>query len=346
MNDARYAFGVVIGRFQPFHNGHLELINAAFAQCDRVIVVLGSARSARTTKNPWRAEEREEMIRASLRSEQLERLHLVHVRDYFNNDNLWISDVQGRVGEIVDDPEEEICLFGCAKDENTSAYLRSFPQWQEEQLLQSIRPIDATEIRRRYFEETDDWAELVPEPVADALRTFARGSHFDPLVEEHRYLQDYRRRWESAPFMPTFVTTDVVVVKSGHVLAVRRRAQPGKGSLALPGGFVKPNETLLRGAIRELKEETKITMKASELRERVVDTKVFDYPFRSLRGRTITHAYLIDLGTGDLPVVKGSDDAERALWLPFFEAIAREQEWFEDHIHIVMHFLQSGHRVA
>lgn len=346
MNDAQYAFGVVIGRFQPFHNGHLDLINAAFAHSDQVIVVLGSARSARTTKNPWRAEEREEMIRASLRGEQLERLHIVHVRDYFNNDNLWISDVQGRVGEIVDDPEEEICLFGHAKDESTSAYLRSFPQWQEEQPTGIARTINATEIRRRYFEEEPDWSELIPEPVVAILEAFRKSSHFAGLVEEHRYLRDYRARWESAPYMPTFVTTDVVVIKSGHVLAVRRRAQPGKGLLALPGGFVKPTETLLKGAIRELKEETKIALKPSELRERVADSKVFDYPYRSLRGRTITHAYLIDLGDGDLPAVKGADDAERAMWLPFFEAIAREEEWFEDHIHIVMHFLQSGHRVS
>ncbi len=344
MNDARYAYGVVIGRFQPFHDGHLSLVNAAFAQSDRVIIVIGSARGARTVKNPWRAEEREEMIRAALRPEHQERLDVVHVRDYFNNDNLWLSEVQGKVKEIVEDPEEEICLFGNAKDESTS-YLRSFPQWQDQQ-PGSLQRVSATEIRRDYFEGGSDWTKLVPPPIASHMETFRSSRHFAALVEEYRYLRDYRKLWEGAPYEPTFVTTDSVVVRSGHVLAVRRRSYPGKGLLALPGGFVRPNETLLKGALRELREETKIQVKVAELRERVASVKVFDYPNRSLRGRTITHAYYIDLGEGELPRVKGSDDAERALWLPFFEAIAREEEWFEDHLHIVMHFLQSGHRAS
>jgi bifunctional NMN adenylyltransferase/nudix hydrolase len=73
-----------------------------------------------------------------------------------------------------------------------------------------------------------------------------------------------------------------------------------------------------------------------------VDYKVFDYPKRSLRGRVITHAYLIDLGNGSLPQVKGSDDAEKAIWMPLNEFYSREEEFFEDHFHIINYFAGSA----
>jgi bifunctional NMN adenylyltransferase/nudix hydrolase len=71
-------------------------------------------------------------------------------------------------------------------------------------------------------------------------------------------IEKYKESWKAAPFPPTFVTVDAVVVQSGHVLLVKRKAMPGAGLWALPGGFLNQEETLLDGAIRELKEETKI----------------------------------------------------------------------------------------
>ena len=53
---------VLIGRFQPFHNGHLALLEQALQVAQQVIVVLGSAHQARSPKNPWVWEERRKMI--------------------------------------------------------------------------------------------------------------------------------------------------------------------------------------------------------------------------------------------------------------------------------------------
>jgi bifunctional NMN adenylyltransferase/nudix hydrolase len=73
----------------------------------------------------------------------------------------------------------------------------------------------------------------------------------------------------------------------------------------------------------------------------IKDSKVFDYPRRSLRGRIITHAFLIDLGTGTLPIVKGSDDADKSWWMSLSEFFTREEEFFEDHFHIIQYFIGS-----
>lgn len=164
-----------------------------------------------------------------------------------------------------------------------------------------------------------------------------------------------------SPYPPVFVTVDVVVVQSGHLLVVERANLPGKGLWALPGGFLNPNERALDGAIRELIEETGIRLvegKRSKeitediLRNAVRKQQVFDHPDRSLRGRTITIAFYIRLDdTKPLPKVKGQNvpdyesdgqtivETAWAKWIPINEARARTEKWFEDHNPIVDTFL-------
>lgn len=58
--------GVIIGRFQPFHNGHLLLIRQILRECNEVLIVVGSAQQNYTFANPFTAGERILMIRKSL----------------------------------------------------------------------------------------------------------------------------------------------------------------------------------------------------------------------------------------------------------------------------------------
>jgi len=181
---------------------------------------------------------------------------------------------------------------------------------------------------------------MVAAPVFCAMEVFAKTPEFNRLYKEHQHIQDYKAQWVGAPFPPTFVTVDAVVICSGHVLVVRRKGALGNGLIALPGGFLNTNETIVNGCLRELREETSIKIHVNELRKHIVDERVFDHPTRSLRGRTITHAVYIDLGRGELPPVKGTDDADKAWWMPLAELHAREAEFFEDHAHIVQRFIR------
>ena len=58
----RFDVAVVIGRFQPVHNAHVEMLRRAGEQAERVIVVVGSAHKPRTYKNPWVSRERAAML--------------------------------------------------------------------------------------------------------------------------------------------------------------------------------------------------------------------------------------------------------------------------------------------
>ena len=239
-----------------------------------------------------------------------------------------------------------ITIIGFEKDA-TSWYLKGFPQWDFVPFY-SKETTSATDVRAKLFQSTEvseKTFEYLPIPFATAnylMEWFRKNPEIvDSLIKENIFLQEYRKKWDKAPFKPTFVTVDAVVVKSAHVLLVRRGRNPGKGLLALPGGFLNQEEEIEDAALRELREETKIKVSDDELRNSIETSRVFSHPGRDLRGRTITHAYLIDLGIGDLPLVKGSDDADEALWVPLAEVHDRAEEFFGDHYAIITNLVHS-----
>lgn len=58
-----FELGLIVGRFQTFHNGHKYMIDRACAVCDRVGVFVGSSQESRTFKNPFTFEMRRDMLR-------------------------------------------------------------------------------------------------------------------------------------------------------------------------------------------------------------------------------------------------------------------------------------------
>lgn len=344
----KFDFLCYIGRFQPFHNGHAAIVEQALEDARYVIMVLGSANQPRTVKNPWTAQERMVMIQRALSPEQRERVFFVEVRDQLYNDQKWVADVQRAVEALVAATEpsgqvnQRIAIIGHIKDDS-SFYLKMFPQWG---LLEAgnVDGLHSTAIREAYFSPEQDViaAASLPSSVADYLTEFKASKLYEQLRKEYVFIRDYKAAWKDAPYPPYFVTVDAVVVHSGHVLMVRRRAEPGKGLWALPGGFVDVNERIRKAVIRELKEETRIKIPEPVLNGSIKDSAVFDHPDRSARGRTITHAFYFEFPYGELPVVKGADDADKAKWIPLSKLFEMEPMIFEDHLHIVSFFL-GGH---
>ena len=366
MTHRDYSAAVLIGRFQPFHNVHKALVEHALEVADKVVILVGSAHAAPTPKNPFTFEERKQMIFDSMGVEipglPSGRIFVEPIRDYFYSDDMWLAQVQAVVTDHIEDGET-VALMGNYKD-SSSYYLNFFPQW--EFVHPKIKSqMDATTIREVLFdvEFSTGWADkgvnvrmapdavskqnmffdtMVPAPVADFLKGFTTTERFVNLTEEFKANRAYREAWDVAPFPPTFITADAVVTCGGHVLVIKRGFNPGKGLLALPGGFVRPQERIKDAAVRELKEETRIRVDKPVLKRAIVDSEVFDYPARSERGRTVTHAYHIKL-EGKLPEVKatGADDAVKCVWMPYVEVMRRADEFFEDHIHIINNFITA-----
>lgn len=337
---------VFIGRFQPFHNGHKAVIDAALEQAHEVVVVVGSSFAARNIRNPFTFQERKAMIKAVFPSD---RVKVVPVSDYPYDDNKWVNAIQKIVDATVPNAQD-VGLIGHSKD-STSYYLNIFPRWKNHVEVPDVSGINATDIRKALFGDHDGGeyssypTEVMPLEARKVMTSVILaggkiGGHWDILSKEYQMVKKYKEAWKAAPFPPTFMTVDAVVVQSGHILLVKRGDMPGKGQWALPGGFLNQDETMLDGAIRELKEETKIKVPVPVLKGSIKGSKTFDAPNRSARGRTITQAFHIDLGVGELPKVKGSDDAEKAFWVPFKDV--KQEKMFEDHFHIIDNFINIG----
>lgn len=348
----KYDFLVFIGRFQPFHNGHKRVIETALSLADNVLVFVGSANRARDSRNPFTFDERKGMIDRHFYPTS--KLHVLPLEDIMYNDEAWIESVQSAVHKAVlnvlngypanstNRPvsynsglnDVKIGLIGCNKD-HTSYYLKLFPTWGSEG-VEFLDPINATDIRNLYFEKNVIDAGFLPKSTIDFLIDFQKTSTFEALKTARVWHENYKRTVQKYDRIEH--TVDSVVVQAGHVLLIRRRAIPGKGLWALPGGFLNVNERMLDGALRELREETKLAVPEPVLRGSLVTSKTYDDPKRSERGRLITQAYLFSLTkTEKLPKIKGSDDADKARWVPISELKASEM--FEDHYFIIRDML-------
>ncbi|CAA6818789.1 MAG: Nicotinamide-nucleotide adenylyltransferase, NadM family (EC / ADP-ribose pyrophosphatase (EC [uncultured Sulfurovum sp.] len=329
----RYDYLIFIGRFQPFHTGHEQVIRQALKLSDRVIVLVGSAYQPRTVRNPWDFNEREALLRSAFSTQENRKILTFPLLDYTYNEALWIKSVQQIVSGVVHSKiasKPRIGLIGHQKD-GSSNYLTQFPQWERIE-VENYENISSTNIRKRYF-NNQEFTNSLNSNIAIALEKFKTTKAFEQVANEFHFVKKYKSAWENAPYTPMFITVDAVVVQSGHILLIERKAQPGKGLMALPGGFLDANETLKTAVIRELREETRIKVPAPVLAGSISKTAVFDDPYRSARGRTVTHAYLIELQGDKLPKVKGGDDASKPFWVPFAEV--QPEMMFEDHFHII-----------
>jgi bifunctional NMN adenylyltransferase/nudix hydrolase len=335
-----YDVAVVIGRFQPFHNGHLALVREALRVAPRVIVVIGSAFAARSPRNPWTYEERAMMLSEALSAEEVARVQWIPMRDYFYEPR-WRKVLVDKVTELTGGAR--IGVVGHFKD-TTSDYLDGFDRWGLVR-VPLLGDVHATELRHAYFADANvvgepHFAQATSEFTRRWLADFARRPEYLQLREESAALEAYKRAWQSAPFPPTFVTVDAVVTCRGHVLLIRRGKSPGKGSWAVPGGFLDPSETVLQGALRELTEETGLTLVGEACTPKAAH--VFDHPQRSQRGRTISHGFHFELQAAQLPRVQAADDAAAAEWILCSELTARESEFFDDHFHTFLGLLPEG----
>lgn len=328
-NTKKVAF--IIGRFQIVHAGHIALINRANEIADQVVIIVGSINKPRTIKDPFTFEERQSMLAPQLGGWRNYSTQILGVPDSAYNDAEWVHNIQTSIFEIVGN-DNDVVLVGHEKDES-SFYLKMFPQWDYENVDRVGENISATEYRNNLFEGKHSFD--LPKKTQTFLIEFRKTDAYTNLVQEYNFIKGYKQSWEDAPYAPTFVTADAVVVQSGHILLVKRRAAPGKGLWAFPGGFVNQQEKIFDACIRELREETKLKVPDPVLRGSLRMSRVFDDPDRSLRGRTITHAFLFNLAPSNiLPVVKGADDAEKAKWIPLHEFFNMRGQMFEDHYDI------------
>lgn len=331
--NKKYDTIVYIGRFQPLHNGHVNIIQKISQLANKVIVIIGSKSNPISTKNPWSYDERVDMIKNSV---HVQYLAISGVEDYIYDDFKWIN----KVTEIVNSESPtnaKIAIAGYNKDESSS-YLKYFPQWDLiEQLPYRVygNLVNATDIRNEIFKGKFHHVETILPPYVSTEVSQMMGSKFKYLQGVYDDILDLKERYGEG----NFNTTDSIVVQSGHTLLIERK---DTGLFAMPGGLLEPTETFDECVIRELREETGLKVPKKVLLGSIKEVRTFDKVDRDERGRYITRAYLFKLDDNlDLPKVKGNDDAKSAKWVPIGDFYNMRSVMFADHFHIVEKMLES-----
>ena len=155
--------GIFVGRFQPFHLGHLNAVKTALERVEELVIVVGSAEYSHSDKNPFTAGERIEMIRAALKEAKIDpaRYMIVPVRDVHIHAT-WVPFIVSQV------PSFDIVL---TNEPLTSRLFKERGYTVEPIPFFDREEYSATEIRERIL-KGKNWESLVPKSVAELLVGF------------------------------------------------------------------------------------------------------------------------------------------------------------------------------
>ena len=150
-------YALFVGRFQPFHNGHLFVAREIVSKGYHPLIAIGSAYESHTYQNPFTAGERFAMIDLSLEDEGIER-RIIPVPD-INRYGVWVSHVENLVPPFdvvfANSPLiQELFKEKGYHVESTKLYLREH--------------CSGTEIRRK-MAEGEAWKEFVPAKVYEYI---------------------------------------------------------------------------------------------------------------------------------------------------------------------------------
>jgi len=152
--------GLYVGRFQPFHKGHLEAIKEVLDEIEELVIVIGSAQYSHNIHNPFTAGERLVMIRHALQEAGIDysKLWIVPVPDVHLH-MLWVSALEGytpRFNVVYSNEPLTRRLF------TEAGYRVKSVRFFERKIFTS------TLVRERMLKD-QNWTTLVPKSVAEFI---------------------------------------------------------------------------------------------------------------------------------------------------------------------------------
>ena len=155
--------GLMLGRFQPFHKGHLALTKQILSECDELLIIIGSAQFNFIDKDPFSAGERVLMIHEALKEAgvDLSRCYIIPVANDENNAR-WLAYIRSMV------PPFDVLYSGndfvkyLARSQDSSIVI-------EDPMFAEINEYNGTNIRR-LMQEGKPWEHLVPPAVTKVIQ--------------------------------------------------------------------------------------------------------------------------------------------------------------------------------
>ncbi len=150
--------GFLIGRFQPFHLGHLEAVNFALSKVEQLYVGIGSSNKRNEPRNPFTVQERKQMILSSLDENILKRVSIYEIPD-LDDHSKWTESID----EII--PKYDLVF---SNDDFTHNLYEKKGKKIISVVLKSRNNLSGTNIRS-LIQTDGDWKDLVPNGTKNVL---------------------------------------------------------------------------------------------------------------------------------------------------------------------------------
>lgn len=143
--------GLLIGRFQPFHYGHLKALKFALTKVEKLWIGIGSSNKPLQKQNPFSAQEREEMITTSIDSAMKQKIRIYYIPDLENHEK-WVENIENLV------PKFDIVF----SNDTLTTHLYSKKSIQVSSIpFVERHKLSGTNIRNMIIND-QDWKPLVP----------------------------------------------------------------------------------------------------------------------------------------------------------------------------------------
>ena len=150
--------GLLVGRFQPFHLGHLDAVLFGLSRMENLFIGVGSSNKFNEKKNPFSAEERKEMIMLSIEPSMLGRIKIFEIPDVDNHEK-WTFEID----QIV--PKYDVVF---TNDEFTKTLFKKRQTNVIPVVLKEREKFSGTNIRQLIIDDKN-WQDLVPQGTRKVL---------------------------------------------------------------------------------------------------------------------------------------------------------------------------------
>ncbi|WP_456472655.1 nicotinamide-nucleotide adenylyltransferase [Methanocaldococcus sp.] len=165
---------LLVGRFQPFHKGHLNVILKIMEEVDELVIVIGSAEKSHSIENPFTAGERILMISKALKKYNFP-FYTIPIKDIEFN-SLWVPYVESLT------PKFDIVYSG---NPLVRLLFKERGYKVKKPKLYNREKYSGEEIRKRMI-KGEDWRSLVPEEVAEVIEEINGVERLKILLESDK----------------------------------------------------------------------------------------------------------------------------------------------------------------